>query len=174
MQQYVWGWLGKPRSFDAGKAESADVAEQQAGNAAAGGELDADNELPYWWEREAVKRAAVIVAMRAAAGDHPATYKSFGQALYHADLTDLRLMRLLTTPPGMRLEMLRRMLQRLDHDNIGFDWSLWETSRLYDFLFGDEEEAQWSVNRWAEDFLAARGKIMADEPADSTETATTP
>lgn len=144
-----------------------------------------------------VERTAIIVALRAASGepDAPATNegdgetasattvepakaqakegtgkkrdRTLGHALHDAELSDLRMMRLLKTPHELRLRELHRGMRYLARKRARLDWSFEETQRFLHFLFGTEEQVEWSVDRWAQDFLAARAKSMLPEaPAE--------
>lgn len=145
MRDYIWAWLGSP--------DESDLDEQDAGAS-----------------RDAIRivdQAAVVVALRAAAGDHPVSRPTtFGAALKASKLSDHRLMRLLTTPRSMRLEALHRILRGLDHEDEGFSWKgregRREVGRMIQFLFGTEEAARRAANQWAADFFASRGKTQED------------
>jgi hypothetical protein len=104
---------------------------------------------------EVIDRAATIVAIRAMAGEHGGEERALGTALHDADLSDLRLMRLLTTPPSGRLEAIIRAAKRLDASNAAVTWNRREVVRLNDFLFENENRARQAVNGWAADFFRA-------------------
>lgn len=152
MRDYIWAWLGSP---DGLTRENDD----------AGASSDAVR---------VVDQAAVVVALRAVAGDHPVPRPTtLGSALKASDLSDLRLMRLLTTPRSMRLEAVHRTLRNLDHENVGFSWKgregRREVGRILQFLFGTEESARRSAQQWAADFFASRGRTehdSADNPKE--------
>jgi hypothetical protein len=144
MRDYIWSWLGAPGgNGQDGKQEGISLRDQ-----------------------EIIDQAAVLVALRAIAGDKPPTHRSFGAALKAAELSDLRLMRLLTTPQSLRFEALYRALRLLDREGVGFSWKgregRHEVNRMVNFLFRSTEAAQQSANQWAADFFASRGKIASD------------
>lgn len=148
MRQYIWGWLGSP-----------DPA------------IQGDEEKPASGQAiRTVRRAAILVALRAAAGDHPGTYVSIGAALYDAGLTDLRLMRLLTAPRSARLQSLHRVLRLLDSKGLGVRWTEAESNRVLDFIDDgkySDDHAQRSATKWASDFFARRGKTVLDSEMPS-------
>lgn len=153
MRSAIWSYLGSPDR----KGEEESGQEQQVW-----GEFDIDR---------AIDRAAVMTVLRASAGEHEQGDKlRFGSALFRAKLSDLRFMRLMTTPQSGRLEALRRALQLLDHAGLGLEWDYKEVRHFYGFLFGSEEQAQRSANQWAGDFFAARGKKDDDKTADQSTT----
>lgn len=94
-------------------------------------------------------------------------HRSIGHALQDAEMTDLRLMRLMTTPGTGRLEALHRALRLINAKSAHFDWVWQETHRIVLFLFGTEEDAQKSINHWTADFLAARAREEAASEATS-------
>ncbi len=145
-----------------------------------------------------VERTAIIVALRAASGEpevptrddgsgeaasaatgEPAETetgdgtrkkrnRTLGHALHDAELSDLRMMRLLKTPHELRLRDLHRAMRYLARKHARLDWSLEETQRFLHFLFGTEGQAELSIDRWAQDFLSARAKSLSTEaPAES-------
>lgn len=155
MRDYIWAWMGAPNSFrDQEEIEGASTNDMRI-----------------------VDRAAVLVSLRAVAGDHPATQSSFGAAIKAADLSDMRLIRLLTMPRSMRLEALHRVLRLLDKKGVGFPWKgrqgRRDVDRMIQFLFGTEGSAQRSANQWAADFFALRGKTASDSEKPSQESPST-
>ena len=133
------------------------------------------------------ERAAVVVALRAAAGEHEtarvegngneeqksAQWKtSLGAALYRAGLSDRRFARIVTAAPPARFEALHRALRRVDREGAGpIAWTTREVKHLLFFLFGDADAARKATDAWAADFFRAR----ADDPqadADSSDTNT--
>jgi|GEM_PF-7021659 len=151
MRSSVWGYV----PFDNGGEPAEEATEQR---------FEISRE-----QAETIDRAATLVALRAMAGDHPGAPVPLGTALQKAGLTDLRLMRLLTTSRSMRVEALIRAFQRINHERIMINWTMKETERIYNFLFGSAEAARWSINAWAGEFFRTRGTIPTD--AGSTTTA---
>lgn len=145
MRDYIWAWMGSPEEL------SEDDAIEEAS--------------PY--AMRTVDQAAALVALRAVAGDHSVSKPTtFGSALKTSELSDHRLMRLLTMPRTMRLEAIHRILRSLDHKRAGFSWKgregRREVGRMIEYLYGTEEAAQRSANQWAADFFASRGKTETD------------
>lgn len=149
MRDYVWGWLGTPDIAPQEEGESTDVAIKSVSRKA----------------MELVDRAAVLVALRAVAGDHLASPMTLGAALQKVNLHDTRLMRLLSTPGPMRLEALQRALRLIDREGQAINWSRYEVGNIFNFLFGKEAQARRSANQWAADFFAVRGPSKNDEPS---------
>ncbi len=117
---------------------------------------------PTRFQLETVNRAAVLVALRAMAGDHGGEGVSLGAALQRAGISELRLMRLLGTPRELRIEAMIRALQRVNHERIDIKWTLKETEQVLNFLYGSEEAARWSINAWAGEFFKTRGPVTND------------
>jgi hypothetical protein len=147
-----------------------------------------------------VERASIVIALRAASGERETPSRSdeegisgdtsteavdqatedegrkkrqrtLGHALHDAELSDLRLMRLLTTSHELRMRELHRAMRYIARKRTGFDWSIDETRRILYFLFGFEEQAERSVDRWAQDFFASRSRSAAAEEGAAAETA---
>jgi hypothetical protein len=146
MRQYVWGWLGSPDAPNEGEEEKP-VSPRAI---------------------ETVRRAAILVALRAAAGDHPGGSVSIGAALFDAGLTDLRLMHLLTAPRSARLQSLHRALRLLDSKGLGVRWTEAESRRVLAFIGDSDERAQQSATKWASDFFAKRGRTEKESGATVT------
>lgn len=109
------------------------------------------------WQIEHARQAAIVVAMRAAAGEHePPQAGSLGAALAKAGMTELRLMRVLATPRNERAEALKRAYMLLDAKGIGIRWGEKEVGRILSYLFGDESGARRSITQWGADFFASR------------------
>lgn len=160
MRQYVWGWIGSPYA-DAIKAQEDET-----------GETFGQVPPAIARDEEAlIDEAATIVAIRAVAGDHQGEL-SIGQALHRAGLSDMRLMRLLTSGKKSRLEDLIRCMKLIDKNRLGIKWSSSEVQNVYLFLFGSDRTAQRAANNWAADFFRYRGKKADDkkeqdkQPAD--------
>lgn len=94
--------------------------------------------------------------------------RSLGHALQEAGMTDLRFMRLMTTPREGRREALHRALRLLAAKSAHFDWAWPETRRIVAFLYGSEEHAQQSINYWTADFLATRAHDAAMSESEPT------
>lgn len=135
------------------------------------GELH-EGKMPTEEQLALVDQAATIVALRAIAGDTSGRPVLFGAALYQAKLTDHRLMRLLTTPPNSRLESLMRAFQRINRENVPVYWSPEEIKRLINFLFGDADAAQQSINAWASAFFRERDRSNTKKGTTSGDTDT--
>lgn len=121
--------------------------------------------------QQMVDRAAILVSLRAVAGEHAGTPVPFGKALLQSGLSDTRFARLVTTPPSGRLEAVRRALQLTESKGAVavVDWTK-ETRRFYYFLFGTPDQAKNAVDAWAADFFRARGQAgkEAAAPAENT------
>lgn len=120
-----------------------------------------------WRERnthQMIDQAAILVSLRAVAGESGSPAVPFGKALLQSGLSDTRFARLVTTPPSGRLEGLRRALQMTEHSGIAVDWAK-ETSQFYRFLFGTPDQAKNAVDSWAADFFRARGKTEKEGEA---------
>lgn len=151
MRSAIWSYLGAPSARGDGSVAWSDA--------------DAAH---------AVDRAAAIVALRAVSERGSSEHGvSFGAALHGAGLSDLRLMRLLTTPASGRLEAVRRAMQYIDRIPDGIRWDLLETRRFHDFLYGGDEAAQRSATKWAADFFSSRGATNDDSAPAKTESAST-
>lgn len=157
MRQYIWGWIGSP--FDL-KSESSESSDESDNSTPLLDERDKQSEVVY------VDRAAIITALRAAAGENEGN-SSFGEAMQRAGIGDLRLMRLLTERPSMRTAALHRVVRLLAAKRQGFAWTSEQTKRFHDFLFGNQDRAQSAANRWASDYFRARGKKAPDDVAAS-------
>ena len=122
------------------------------------------------WQIEHARQASIVVAMRAAAGEHdPAQAGSLGVALARAGMTELRFMRLLATARAYRTEALKRAYMLCDAERIGIRWSEKEVGRILQFLFGTEAAARRAITQWGADFFAARTVDMPDDDnADDT------
>lgn len=165
MRQYVWGWIGSPlSSVDEGETTASEESREESV------EQRTARRRREREEGRLIDQAATVVAMRAAAGDHDAKH-SLGQALYNADLSDMRLMRLLTVERGKRLENLHRTMRLLDAKKQGVQWTLREVRNVFDFLFGNDKAAQRAANNWAADFFRSRGKTDKDEEETTPEAA---
>jgi len=151
MRSAIWSYLGSPDQRT----------EEEGGNEeAAWREFDIDR---------AIDRAAIMTSLRATAGENQGELR-FGAALHRAKLSDLRFMRLMTTPKSGRLEALRRAMQLLDSAGLGLTWDYKEVKGFYEFLFGSDEQARRSANRWASEYFAARGKKDEDKTAEQSTT----
>ena len=149
MRQYIWGWIGSAYG------ERLETKEQEATTA------NKEHAIREWKidrdEEALVDEAATVVAMRAAAGDHEGKF-SIGQALQKAGMSDLRLMRLLTSNKQHRLEDLHRSMRLIDSNKIGVSWTEKEVQNILEFLFGSDRAAQRAGNNWASAFFRLRGK----------------
>lgn len=161
MRSAIWSHIGLPRPAPA----EGDTSEPRD---------------PTRKELETIDHAAVVTAIIAVAGDHEGPSRPFGSALQECGLSDLRLMRLLTTPSWGRLEALLRAAQRLNAASIPIAWTESETRRVRDFLFGTDYQSRRAVNEWASAFFRARGLAPTEtdtgsegKPATTSETATT-
>lgn len=136
--------------------------------------LDSETEEEYDKRRglidSAIEKAAVIVSLRAVAGEKEGPPVPLGSALFNAGISDSRFARLMTTPKSGRLEALRRSLQVVEKSGAVIDWGK-ETGRIYYFLFGSDESAKKSQDYWASDFFRSRGKTQkdADKGQDSND-----
>lgn len=139
---------------------------------------DGESDIPSTWWIAPAERAAVVVALRAAAGDEESGAEketgeqktvrwttSLGAALYRAGLSDHRFARVVTAPPHARLEALHRALRRVDRESAGpIAWTVSEVRHILFFLFGDAEAARKATDAWAADFFRARA---GTPPADA-------
>ncbi len=146
MRSYIWGILGTP------------IPEPE------GEEDDRDRAIREHRTNEAVDHAAIIVALRAVAGESEGPDIPFGQALHQAGMSDRRFARLVTMPKKDRLEAVRRALQLVARSGAAIDWTR-ETGRFYYFLFGKPEYAKRSADMWATDFFRTRSKAEEKEDA---------
>lgn len=154
MQQYIWGWIGSPFKNEIGHPEYDSEEERRA------------RRIRERTEERLINEAAIIIAMRAAAGDHESRY-SLGTALQKAGMTDMRLMRLLMEQRSRRLLSLHRAVQFLDSKRIGVEWTIREIRNVLDFLFGSDSAAQRAANNWAADFFRSRGKTEKDDETEA-------
>lgn len=172
MRQYVWGWLGSPFNNE---GESSDTEQENKPGKQPERESPEQRKARRIRERkeeQLIDQAATVVAMRAAAGDHPEQY-SLGAALHKAGMSDMRLMRLLTAGRDQRLQGLHRAMRLLDAKKHGVQWTVREVRNVLDFLFGTDSAAQRAANNWAADFFRSRGKTEKDDKkatADSPDT----
>lgn len=127
-----------------------------------------EQRLREWHTNRMIDQAAILVSLRAVAGEH-SDANSFGKALLLSGVSDTRFARLATAPPSGRLDAVRRALQTIDREGKGIDWTK-ETSRFHRFLFGSPDQAKKAVDAWAADFFRARGKAAAEGQADAENT----
>ncbi|MCC7436854.1 MAG: hypothetical protein IT211_00010 [Armatimonadetes bacterium] len=125
-----------------------------------------------WHTQRMIDQAAILVSLRAVAGDHAGAPAPFGKALLQSGLSDTRFARFVTTPPSGRLEALRRALQTTEHEGAVVDWTK-ETYRFHHFLFGTPDQAKNAVDAWAADFFRARGKAAKDAADGKADTENT-
>jgi hypothetical protein len=166
MSRFIWGWMGVPPDAAAdtnSPAHNTDQSDSLEG-------LSSDDARTWG---TAINHAAVVVALRAVAGDHPPAFKSIGAGLNRSGISDLRLMRFLTAPRTARLETLYRICQLLNAKRLGVRWDHSEVKRILRFLYGTEEQAQHSANHWASDFFASRGKTENDRTATPNDESST-
>lgn len=134
-----------------------------------------------------VDYAATIAALYAAAGSPPLKEQNnseeastdeqaekshkntFGEALWKAELSDMRLMRFVTTSTESRVAALHRLMRFLKSKGVPFEWSWKEIANILQFLFGAPERAEHSADTWARQFFAARSQGNKKEEAAETE-----
>ncbi|MCB0714156.1 MAG: type I-E CRISPR-associated protein Cse2/CasB [Ignavibacteriae bacterium] len=163
MRQYIWGWIGSP--FNLLEESDEEIEQQNAPSREATEETDQKQEITdeerkekrklEKIELEAIDQAAVVVAMRAVAGDHDSSM-TIGEALYRSGMNDRRLMRFLTSGKDTRLSALHRALQLIDAKRQGINWTTKEVGTVLDFLYGSDRIAQRAGNKWASDFFRLR------------------
>lgn len=154
MRQYIWGWIGSPYPNEGERPEQESDEQRNA------------RRKREYYEEELIDQAATVVAVRAAAGDHP-EQNSLGQALYNAGLSDMRLMRLLTAERSRRRESLLRAMRLLDAKRQGVQWTPREVRNVMAFLFENDSAAQRAANNWAADFFRSRGKTEKDDETEA-------
>jgi hypothetical protein len=152
MRSEIWIWVGPPGVPADTEAEAGSLSPRQLAT---------------------IDHAAVAVSLMAIAGDHEGNGKPIGAALQECDLSDLRLMRLLTTPAWGRLEALIRIMKRIDAAGKPIAWTTAEARRIHDFLFGNEDQFRRAVNEWASDFFRTRGRKAPDADVDAENTTET-
>ncbi len=164
MRQYIWGWIGSPFAPLADGTDDGSEVRQTEDQPSpppveeTEGEKQANRSEEFRRERselETIDQAAVIVAMRAASGDHDSDLK-LGQAFYKAGMNDRRLMRLLTAGKDARMAALHRALRLVDGKKLGVDWTIEEVGNTLAFLYGSDRVAQRAGNQWASDFFRMR------------------
>lgn len=128
-----------------------------------------EQRLREWHTQRMIDQAAILVSLRAVAGESSSQAVPFGKALLQSGLSDTRFARLVTTQQSGRLEALRRALQMAEHSGATIDWTK-ETSQFYRFLFGSSDQAKNAVDSWASDFFRARGKTEKDGEASTENT----
>lgn len=128
-----------------------------------------EQRLREWHTQRMIDQSAILVSLRAVAGESGSPAVPFGKALLQSGLSDTRFARLVTTPPSGRLEALRRALQMTEHSGVTVDWAK-ETSQFYRFLFGTPDQAKKAVDSWAADFFRARGKTEKEGEAATENT----
>lgn len=132
-------------------------------------ENESDEERTKWLANLTVDRAAVIVALRAVAGENDGAPIPLGAALFRAELSDRRFAQLVTAPKSMRLEALHRTMRLVERSGAVIDWGR-ETRNIYYFLFGQEEQKKRAVDVWAGDFFRTRAKDAQNEETAEPET----
>ena len=174
MRQYIWGWIGSPfaplpeETVDTAQGDETEGKEITNADQAEGSPDEVNDQVEPSEENEettnsrrevqeleAIDQAAIVVAMRAASGDYPPTL-SLGQALYQTGMSDLRLMRLLTSGKDIRMAALHRVLRLVDAKRLGITWNKSEVRRVLDFLYGSDRVSQKAGNDWASDFFRER------------------